>query len=82
MCRFVKTPRTSLAQIEPSNACTSRSLSYKHMALTNLSSNIGDGGDGDTAHAMETSISGSRGFWVLVDRAWGCEDMLISLTIV
>jgi hypothetical protein len=52
------------------------------MALTNLSSNIGDGGDGDTAHAMEASISGSRGFWVLVDRAWGCEDMLISLTIV
>ena len=82
MCRFMRTLRMSLEQIGPSVVCTSRSLSYKDMVLTNLSSNISYGGDGDAVHAMEASISGSRGFWIFVDQTWGCEDMLVSLTMI
>jgi hypothetical protein len=52
------------------------------MVLTNLSSNISYRGDGDAVHAMEASISGPCGFRIFVDRAWGCEDMLVSLAMI
>lgn len=79
LCRSARTPMRSLERIEPSMACTSKPFSYKDMMSTNLSCDISYGSHGDRIHAMEASISGSRGFWFFVDRAWGCEDVLVSL---
>jgi hypothetical protein len=49
------------------------------MASTNLGCNIGHRCNGYWTHAMELSISRSRGFWFFVDRTRGRENVLISL---
>jgi len=47
--------------------------------LANLGCNVRYGGNGNTAHAMEASISGLCSFRLLFNQTWGCKNMLVSL---